>query len=283
MKESKEIIKLSDEQYLQVIKQVALLFHDAISIENTIVVTDKEKFISHLMGNEEKISSLVGKPFPRTGNIPTVINTGSKQSGIIPKEVYGIEFKSTSIPINNNKNEVIGTISVALSLKNQNKLQEVTENISSSVEELSATTEDISSSSMNLAENVSDILVQTQDVIKLLEQTSSILDFVNNVASNSRLLGLNAAIEAARAGEVGHGFSVVASEIRKMAENSTKSVNETKKLLSDINEKINHLLKKTQELSDISQSQSAATQEIAASIQDLALNTQVVQEVSEII
>ena len=136
---------------------------------------------------------------------------------------------------------------------------------------------------MNLSNNVSDTLTQTKDIIKLINQASSILSFVNTIASSSKMLGLNAAIEASRAGEYGRGFSVVAKEIRKMAENSEKSVNSTKKVMSDINNKINLLLKKTLELSDVVQTQTAATQEISAAIQVLASNTQIAQNISQTI
>lgn len=64
------------------------------------------------------------------------------------------------------------------------------------------------------------------------------------------MLGLNAAIESARAGEYGKGFSVVANEIRKMAENSTIAIKDVENILNKIkykietmDEKINNLEK----------------------------------------
>lgn len=284
MQHNGDTAKMSNDQLFDIIGEIASLFHQTISIDSTIVVTDTEKFRFFYEGNEAKgLSHLIGKPFPPGGNIPGALKTGKIQSSIIPKEVYGVPTKSSTIAIRNRDNNIIGTISVALSLENQRALQEVTENLASSAQELSATTEEMASSSSVLSNNVSEVYEQTQEIIGLIEQTNNILDFVNNVASNSRLLGLNAAIEAARAGEAGKGFSVVADEIRKMAENSASSVNDTKKLISAINEKVNILMKKTQDLYDIANTQAAATQEISAAIQELASNTQVVQSVSEII
>lgn len=81
----------------------------------------------------------------------------------------------------------------------------------------------------------------TQEVVKdvkaLEVKSASIEQFIgiiNDIASQTSLLSLNASIEAARAGEAGRGFAVVAEEIRKLAEGSASAANEIQNLVSEI-------------------------------------------------
>ena len=91
---------------------------------------------------------------------------------------------------------------------------------------------------LNKMVDISDLSKEANEYILGLKKRSGeisrVLAIINEIASQTNLLALNAAVEAARAGEAGKGFSVVAGEIRILAENAQNQTNEIEKLIVHI-------------------------------------------------
>ncbi len=185
------------------------------------------------------------------------------------------------------------------------KLQEIidsskvlAEKVALSSEQISSTTEELSSMSENIASTQQQIskgaasqvneftrvqkeINHLNEIIKEItqkaENVNQITETISQIAEQTNMLALNAAIEAARAGEAGRGFSVVADQVRKLANDSKAAVNNVNQILDAIKNSVTaqntqalRIVEAVDKVAAISEETSASTEESAAAAEEQA-------------
>ncbi|MFZ5634247.1 MAG: methyl-accepting chemotaxis protein [Bacillota bacterium] len=101
----------------------------------------------------------------------------------------------------------------------------------------------ISEEMASIALSTSEVRESINDLADDINSINQFVDIITSIAEQTNLLALNAAIEAARAGEFGRGFSVVAEEVRKLAEETSQSAKEIQQLTARVLSRSNQAVK----------------------------------------
>ncbi|NCB75709.1 MAG: chemotaxis protein [Negativicutes bacterium] len=155
----------------------------------------------------------------------------------------------------------------------RSEAERMAKRVSGDIHQAVAAIEEISASSQELASTTENVVQLSRESMDKVKNTAKILDMSRAIATETKLLSLNASIEAARAGEVGRGFAVVAQEMQKLAQNSAEATEQINGILGDIQNALNRVITGVDQSAGISGEQAKAMQDISNMVETMQSST----------
>jgi hypothetical protein len=217
-----------------IIDQLPLFFEDEISF----TLTDREKYIKFVESKNMTAYSKVGTVIAKGEALREVMETGKIKIFNVDAYNGGISIRVVAVPIKDHNGNIVGAVSYGRNLETSVKISKMSMDLSKVTESILKIANEIDEDIKNIKETNNKVVEEVAVTSKQCDNTDTIISFINNVSRQTNLLGLNAAIEASRAGEMGRGFSVVATEIRKLSVSSTTSITQINEILGSIKDSV---------------------------------------------
>jgi methyl-accepting chemotaxis protein len=142
-----------------------------------------------------------------------------------------------------------------------------------SLEDTNKAIDKIADSANELSTNLNTLIEKSKAIENTIRKSSEAVNLIQSISKQVNMLGLNASTESSKAGEYGKGFSVVASEMRKLSVLSGQSSREIASSLLEMQENMKYILQSINEIGKIADKQAGATRDVSTTMEEITLNS----------
>ena len=213
-----------------VISEVKTLINASTSLADKLggIVTEVDEHADILDSSMASLNELAETNSTSTNQIRQVMDDLSSTAVTLADNVQSVNAKVSEMGDNMS---AINSEAVTLN-DNSDKMNRAGQNVSESMTL-------VLTSSHTASDIIAQLIEQVNETNKAIASINEAVELISDITSQTNLLSLNASIEAARAGQAGRGFSVVASEIKQLADQSSQGADSIKNIADNILEKSN--------------------------------------------
>lgn len=235
-----EVADISQGKFIS--KELEESINDEIT-EVIVAVEETKKSVAEMISSIKESANIINDECSDLTDISDKFLVGSQNINVaIEDSAKAAENQANELT---QINEILGEFDAAINENSSNMI-----NINDRSLEISRQATESRKDMNNLSEFINSLntsfdsfRTEIFDMEDSMNKINDITLLINSISDQTNLLALNAAIEAARAGEAGKGFSVVADEIRNLAEQSKESTENTYVVIEDVLKKVQNIIK----------------------------------------